>query len=53
MANSNRKIQGYNNGVFWERNTLPEQNTLKNKASVNNPDTDICQSGQLSIFEEN
>lgn len=26
MAESNTEIQGYVNGVFWERNTLSEQN---------------------------
>lgn len=26
MAESNPNIQGYANGVFWERNSLPEQN---------------------------
>lgn len=26
MADENKKIQGYTNGVFWERNSLSEQN---------------------------
>ncbi|MBR6901770.1 MAG: site-specific DNA-methyltransferase [Synergistaceae bacterium] len=26
MAETDKKIQGYTNGVFWERNTLQEQN---------------------------
>lgn len=31
MAEHNAKIQGYANGVFWARNSLPEQNTTQNK----------------------
>ena len=31
MAESNPKIQGYVNGVFWERNSLSEQNTARSK----------------------
>ncbi|MGN1121319.1 MAG: DNA methyltransferase, partial [Eubacteriales bacterium] len=27
MAENNSEIQGYVDGVFWERNSLPEQNT--------------------------
>ena len=29
MAESNPEIQGYVNGVFWERNSLPEQNATQ------------------------
>ncbi|MBQ7196465.1 MAG: site-specific DNA-methyltransferase [Synergistaceae bacterium] len=29
MADTNKKIQGYTNGVFWERNTLPAQSSVK------------------------
>lgn len=29
MAESNTEIQGYVNNVFWERNSLPEQNTAQ------------------------
>ncbi len=28
MADSDREIQGYTNGVFWERNSLSEQNAV-------------------------
>ena len=31
MAVLDADIQGYANGVFWERNTLPEQNIVKGK----------------------
>ena len=31
MAVSDTKIQGYVHGVFWERNTLSEQNTVNGK----------------------
>ena len=31
MAESNPEIQGYVNGVFWERNSLSEQNFDKNR----------------------
>ena len=30
MAESNSSIQGYSDGVFWERNTLNLQSKLKN-----------------------
>ncbi|MDY6038550.1 MAG: hypothetical protein SPI74_06195, partial [Eubacterium sp.] len=29
MAESNPEIQGYVNGVFWERNSLSEQNATQ------------------------
>ena len=31
MADTNTNIQGYVNGVFWERNSLSEQNTVQEK----------------------
>ena len=31
MASSDAAIQGYVNGVFWERNTLSEQNSVHGK----------------------
>ena len=31
MANADVEIQGYVNGVFWERNTLSEQNAINGK----------------------
>ncbi len=31
MANDNPEIQGYTNGVFWERNSLSEQKSKRNK----------------------
>lgn len=39
MAESNPEIQGYTDGVFWERNSLPEQNAkrgTKTKAKSKN-----------------
>jgi hypothetical protein len=32
MADTNAEIQGYVDGVFWERNSLAEQIAAKNKA---------------------
>ena len=32
MAESNPNIQGYVDGVFWERNSLSEQNAFSNVA---------------------
>ena len=29
LANTDKNIQGYTNGVFWERNTLSEQNKAR------------------------
>lgn len=31
MAEQDNKIQGYNDGVFWERNSLSEQNSNNNR----------------------
>lgn len=36
MAESNTEIQGYVNGVFWERNSLSEQNAAQNSRGVTN-----------------
>ena len=39
MADSDKSIQGYTDGVFWERNSLSEQNaTVKKEASTNEQD---------------
>lgn len=35
MADSDKDIQGYVNGVFWERNTLSEQNIMNDKRNIN------------------
>ena len=32
MAESNSEIQGYVNGVFWERNSLSEQNAIQSES---------------------
>lgn len=38
MANQNNSIQGYIDGVFWERNSLGEQNKIKNgKVAIAQP----------------
>lgn len=34
-AEENKKIQGYTNGVFWERNSLAEQYTEKTEMNIN------------------
>jgi len=39
MAEADKSIQGYTDGVFWERNTLAEQNKRKKNK-------------QLTFFEE-
>lgn len=36
MAESSTEIQGYVNGVFWERNSLSEQNAAQNGKGVKN-----------------
>ena len=36
MAISDKDIQGYVNGVFWERNTLSEQNNASGKEKKQN-----------------
>lgn len=33
-AETDKKIQGYSDGVFWERNSLSEQNKIEQKHSV-------------------
>jgi len=38
MANDDKTIQGYSGGVFWERNTLNEQNNGKTKKRNNEKD---------------
>lgn len=35
MADNDNSIQGYVNGVFWERNTLSEQESISNKVKCN------------------
>jgi len=34
LAEVEQSIQGYSHGVFWERNTLKEQGTLKKKKAI-------------------
>ena len=34
MADSDNSIQGYADGVFWERNTLSEQKNTKGKPPI-------------------
>ncbi|MGI6513952.1 MAG: DNA-methyltransferase [Syntrophomonadales bacterium] len=42
MADQDKGIQGYVDGVFWERNSLAEQNTVSNKqAQQPNPAFDL------------
>lgn len=41
LAEKDRTIQGYVDGVFWERNTLQDQKTLSRKRS-----------GTISLFDE-
>jgi site-specific DNA-methyltransferase (adenine-specific) len=33
-AEADKNIQGYHNGIFWERNSLKEQNSTKEKKSI-------------------
>lgn len=44
MANSDTEIQGYTDGVFWERNTLSEQNIASEKSKKDVPVAvqDLC-----------
>jgi len=34
LAETNKEIQGYTNGVFWERNTLNEQQKIANSGCI-------------------
>jgi len=36
LAEQDNSIQGYSDGVFWERNTLNDQNNSKNRKKTNN-----------------
>lgn len=45
MAESNPEIQGYTNGVFWERNTLNKQQSEKMETNRT-----ICTPEQLDLF---
>ena len=46
MADKNKDIQGYVNGIFWERNSLAEQNTASGKRP------DIQQSKRAVVAKE-
>lgn len=37
IAESNKEIQGYVNGIFWERNTFAEQNVTKSDPNASKP----------------
>ena len=63
MADSKRDIQGYTDGVFWERNSLPEQNVAnkkpekthlaigdKNKTEILS-NTQNCEDPQRTLFD--
>lgn len=54
MADSEKNIQGYVDGVFWERNTLAEQPTVSEKTLSKKKPTNAKQatqeSAQLSIL---
>lgn len=49
-AESNIDIQGYTNGVFWERNTLSEQNKMKKTKTSVLTDTVEQNYGQASLL---
>jgi len=38
LAESDTEIQGYCGGVFWERNTLAQQQKFKNESQLTSPD---------------
>lgn len=47
MADSDKEIQGYVNGVFWERNTLAHQNAASNaKKDLTYNENDTSDSGE-------
>lgn len=53
MAESNIEIQGYVNGVFWERNTSAEQNVTSNDFGMPNPKREHkCQPKELALRTE-
>ena len=47
MAKLNPGIQGYINGVFWERNSLAEQNSVHTKSKKDTSASDA----QKSLFD--
>jgi len=49
MADTNTEIQGYTNGVFWERNSLSEQNMVLDTESIINAKNQKYQTEQ-TIF---
>lgn len=55
MAESNPDIQGYVDGIFWERNSLSEQN-ISSRRAKNTKSTKGCQNKtkeQLSMIDPN
>ena len=36
MAETDRDIQGYVDGVFWDRNSLSEQKSISKQKEINN-----------------
>jgi site-specific DNA-methyltransferase (adenine-specific) len=45
MAEADPTIQGYSDGVFWERNTLTYQNGTSRKGKASNPQLTFCLGG--------
>jgi site-specific DNA-methyltransferase (adenine-specific) len=37
LATTNKSIQGYTDGIFWERNTLSEQNNCRDRNQLSKP----------------
>ena len=51
MADTNSEIQGYVNGVFWERNSLPQQNSVQENDKNPNPKKKEKKKEQASAIE--
>ncbi|MBE6713905.1 MAG: site-specific DNA-methyltransferase [Ruminococcaceae bacterium] len=48
-AETEKTVQGYVNGVFWERNTLAEQNLVSGNKTANTENKQIAESEQLTL----
>ena len=50
LANTDRSIQGYVDGVFWERNTLAEQPSQPEKSTSKKPELTESETEQLTLL---
>jgi site-specific DNA-methyltransferase (adenine-specific) len=52
MAEADQTIQGYSDGVFWERNTLAYQNGTSLNGNVSNHQMTFCLREEKSTYEK-